>query len=82
MKGEKMNFVDIAYMWPKHSDGRFVEFDEELPQFCGTIYKKVRSVKLNEYCYVVSNGGGSAEILIIGDYGVPVEEARTVRAWR
>lgn len=77
-----MKLVDIACMWPKHSDGRSVEFDEELPQFCGTIYKKVRSVKLNENCYVVSNAGGSAEILIIGDYGVPVEEARIVRAWR
>ena len=77
-----MNFVDIVYMWPKHSDEKPVEFGEVLQQFCGTIYKKVRSVKLNENCYVVSNDGGSAEILLIADYGVPIEEARTVRAWR
>lgn len=76
-----MNKDDIIAMLPKHSDGRLVEFDEELPQFAGTIYKKVRRISLTESSYVVSNCGGSAEVILVASHGVPIEEARVERVW-
>lgn len=67
---------DIEKMWPKHSDGSFVDFNDELPQFCDTIYKKVKTIGFNERGYAITNSGGSANRRVIGDFGQPVEEAR------
>ena len=76
-----MDAYDAFKIWPRHSYGASVKFNEELPPFCGTIYKKVRKISFTESSYVVSNCGGSAEVLLIADHGVPVEEARVERAW-
>lgn len=82
MKGKSIDAYDAFQILPRHSYGASVKFGEELPQFAGTIYKKVRRISFTESSYVVSNCGCSAEILLIADHGVPIEEARVERAWR
>ena len=69
----------IIDMWPKYRNGVPVIEGDELSQFSNTIYKEVRSISFSGGKYIVSNRGGSANVNIIGEYGVPIEEASAYR---
>lgn len=66
---------DIIDMWPKYRNGVPVIEGDELSQFSNTVYKEVRSISFSGGMYIVSNRGGSANIDIIGECGVPIEDA-------
>lgn len=74
------NIHGIIDMWPKYRNGVPVIEGDELSQFSHTIYKEVRSISFSGGKYIVSNRGGSANINIIGECGVPIEEA-SVYGW-
>lgn len=92
----KKRLMPEGMEWPRYEDGEPVRFEDELPDFAGTIYKTVKSIRFNNYGYVViDNAGGSANVSVIlksGErvrrsesdlldaYGVPVHDGDTV--WR
>lgn len=64
--------------WPRYEDGEPVRFEDELPDFAGTIYKTVKSVRFNNYGYVViDNAGGSANVSVIIKSGQRVKRPNT-----
>lgn len=72
---------DIIDMWPKYKNGIPVIEGDVLEQFSSTIYKEVREIAFANGRYIVSNRGGSANVIIVGECGVPIDEATVYSPW-
>lgn len=77
----KRRLMPEGYEWPRYEDGEPVRFEDELPDFAGTIYKTVKSVMFNNYGYVViDNAGGSANVSVILKSGQRVKRPQVLAA--